>query len=232
MRGFKVPNSLLRSGLKHTPLFVCLYLLSLRRRGHNDVDITVGQIADRLHISPRAVSSALAALVRTGLVQRGYVYRYGRPVALRLTLPAIIGRWVWVESRVFDLNLMASEMTVYLYLKSRANHVGRSYPSLSKIQAETGLSKNTILRAMRSLTAMVLLHKVHAPKEDNSLGNNHYTTITCEQRDQLMVLLRKRKARTTGKWYRPQRKTLLCSEYHVVVDNAIHGRETRDILTI
>lgn len=38
------------------PLFVCLYLLSLRQRGHNDVDITVGQIADRLHISPRAVS--------------------------------------------------------------------------------------------------------------------------------------------------------------------------------
>lgn len=107
---------------------------------------------------------------------KGVTDRYDRPVALRLTLPAIIDRWVWVENRVFDLNLTASGMTVYLYLKIRANHVGRSYPSLLKIQAETGLSKNTILRAMRSLAAMVLLHKVHAPKKDHSLGNNHYTS--------------------------------------------------------
>lgn len=232
MRGFKVPNSLLRSGLKHTPLFVCLYLLSLRRRGHNTVNITVGQIADRLHISPRAVSSALTALVRAGIVQRGYVYRYGRPVALRLTLPALFGRWVWVESRIFDLNLTASEMTVYLYLRSRANHAGRCYPSLSKIQTETGLSKNTILRATRTLSTMSLLQKSHYHKKDCSYGHNNYTVATCGQRDQIMVLLRKRKARTTGKWYRPQKKVLMCSEYHVAENTAIPRRKTGIVLMI
>lgn len=132
MRGFKVPNSILKSRLKHSPLLVYLYLLS--RQKNHVADLTFSQIATAINITEKSVFNAVNQLEARGLVIRKGKTRNGRTVATQFILPSpACGSWVWVESRIFELNLSTSELNVYLYIKCRENQSGRAWPSMSVI---------------------------------------------------------------------------------------------------
>lgn len=195
MRGFKVPNNIFKTGLKHSQLVVYLYLLS--RQKNNLVTATYAQIADKLDMAPKTVYNAISGLADKSLVSKSYKSRNGQIVAIQLKLASFPQQsWVWVETRLFDLKLTASELNVYLYIKCRANECGCAFPSITLIHQHTGLAKGTVHKAICSLIAHSLLRKKHYVKKDRSFGNNNYTVINCADHETIMDSLRKKKART------------------------------------
>lgn len=195
MKGFKVPNSLFRLGLKHAPLAVYLYLLA--KQQDNCATSTYGQMAAKLEISVRTAFTAVHTLENKGLVSISYVRRGGKIAALKFTMRQFPqSSWVWVEKRIFDYHLSTSELLVYLYIKSRANGSGRAFPSVAVIHKDTGLSEQTIRDAAKSLSALSLLRRKHYIKVNGSFGNNNYFIIGCAEHETIMKGLRKKKART------------------------------------
>jgi len=103
MKGFKVPNSILKSRLKHSQLLVYLFLLS--RQKNNEIDFTFAQIAKALNISPKSVHNGVDKLIGMGLVTKENKKRDSRIVATLFKLTSMpCDSWVWVESKLFELN--------------------------------------------------------------------------------------------------------------------------------
>lgn len=195
MNGFKVPNRLFKIGLKHAPMIVYLYLLS--KQFNNRATSTYGQLADKLEMSAKTAYNAVHTLADKGLISLDYVRRGGRIAALKFTLQETPKcSWVWVEKRIFDYHLTASELLTYLYIKSRANNSGRAYPSIAVMHTDTGLSEQTIRKAIKNLTALSLLRRKHYIKADGGFGNNNYVVIGCAEHEEIMKTLRKKKVRT------------------------------------
>lgn len=195
MRGIKVPQSVIKSNLKHAPLTIYLYLLLKQKE--SVADFTYAQLGEALELSAKTVFNGVKELVSRGLITAEHKKRSGRIVAMLFTIaPQPRQKWVWVEGKLFDLHLSASELKVYLYLKCRANQSSRAWPSLSTVSRDTGLAEETIRRAVKRLKAASLLHRIRNWKECGSRANNHYVTFNCMQREQVMIALRKKKART------------------------------------
>lgn len=195
MRGFKVPNSILKSHLKHSPLIVYLFLLS--RQKNHVADFTFSQIAAALNISQKTVHNSVQKLIVSGLISKENKTRNGRVVATQFKLATLPNEsWVWVETKLFDLDLTSSELNVYLYIKCRANQDGRAWPAISTIHKDTGLAKETVRKAIRGLMAASLLQRQHKKKVCNRFGHNEYKSLTCMQREAILIVLRKKKAST------------------------------------
>jgi DNA-binding MarR family transcriptional regulator len=173
------------------------------------VTATYGQIAEKLEISPRTAVNAVNSLIAHGLVTRGYVRTHGRIAALKLTIHVPQSRnWVWVECRLFELHLSPAQIHVYLAIKCRSNHAGRAWPSLTQLSEDTGLSRKTVAAAVKALTACCLLRKQKRQRVCGCAGNNNYYVVGCDEREDVMRVMRKKKARTRGQllWHRQTKK--------------------------
>lgn len=114
MNGFRVPKSVLKTGLKHAQLVVYLYLLSIRKE--NSVTMTYAQLATKLSMSQKTAFNAVEKLLERGLIDKDYKTANGKIIATRLIIEELPSEpWVWVERKLFTLDLSSSELNVYLY---------------------------------------------------------------------------------------------------------------------
>lgn len=195
MRGFKVPQSIIKSNLKHAALKVYLYLIYRQKNG--TADFTYNQLAEALELSNKTVFNSVKELVKKGLISTDYKRRSGKIATMLFKInPLPQQKWVWVEAKLFELHLSSSELKVYLYIKCRANHTGRAWPSVSTISKDTGLAEETVRRAIKGLMKSSLICRKMNRRVCSCFGNNHYIAFTCSEREQTMIILRKKKART------------------------------------
>lgn len=209
MRGFRVPADILKMHLKHSALLVYLGLLSRQKNG--TVDLTYGQLAELLEIAPKSAYNGVQALVGRGLVRTNHKTRRGRTVATQFILaPADPSEpWVWVEEKLLHMELTPTDLHVYLYLRSRANGSGFSWPSIAQIHNDTGLAKESVRKSVRRLTQRALLHRTRRKRTNGQNAHNEYRAHNLMQWIGVMKVLRKKKART-----RKDRRKLIKKKYN------------------
>lgn len=70
--------------------------------------------------------------------------------------------------------LHGTEKWVYITLLNRANANGECWPSLSTLQKEVGVSKNTILKSLKSLESKGLIDRVRRRSDGVEFASNLY----------------------------------------------------------
>ena len=78
-------------------------------------------------------------------------------------------------TKAWELDLKANDKLVLLALADHANDDGECYPSLRKIEAKTGLSKQGLINAIKRLMDLGLIQKEHRNRNDGGQTSNLYT---------------------------------------------------------
>ena len=78
-------------------------------------------------------------------------------------------------SSIYAADLPHRGITVYMYLKDRANAEGSCFPSVRTIGRELGLSRSTVKRALADLQEAGFLHREPRYRENGSSTSNLYT---------------------------------------------------------
>ena len=75
---------------------------------------------------------------------------------------------------IYASDLSHRAKSVYMYLKDRADSVGRCWPAFKTIALELGLSRSTVKRALDDLVRAGLLRKDPRWRENGSYTSNLY----------------------------------------------------------
>ena len=78
-------------------------------------------------------------------------------------------------TKAWELKLKANDKLVLLALADHANDDGECYPSLRKIEAKTGLSKQGLINAIKRLMDLGLIEKQFRTRQDGGQTSNLYT---------------------------------------------------------
>ena len=78
-------------------------------------------------------------------------------------------------TKAWELDLKANDKLVLLALADHANDDGECYPSLRKIEAKTGLSKQGLINAIKRLMDLGLIEKQFRTRQDGGQTSNLYT---------------------------------------------------------
>ncbi len=153
--------------------FVLLsYLCYRQTHGREENAVSIIVAADSLRLTAATVKKHLAALLNKGLVTEG-----GIP-----TLKCEAGKFFTLPNEIFLLDLPCSAFMVYaclLLIEDRRTHT--CHPSYNTIAAETGQSKNTVLRSVGVLLEMGLITVESTSYFDQRgmkwKGHNLYTVL-------------------------------------------------------
>ncbi len=74
-----------------------------------------------------------------------------------------------------DPEISHRAMTVYMYLKDRSDAQGKCWPGIRRIGEDLKLSRSTVKRALRELTAKGYLVKEERHRPNGSSTSNLYT---------------------------------------------------------
>ncbi|MBE3582221.1 MAG: helix-turn-helix domain-containing protein [Thermoanaerobacteraceae bacterium] len=85
--------------------------------------------------------------------------------------------WFWDHNYIFDLGLSCYAIVVRLYLARCANENRQAWPSLSKIAAHCGISRQTAKRAINELIEKGLLAKETRMSEAGDYETNVYVLL-------------------------------------------------------
>ena len=80
----------------------------------------------------------------------------------------------YFDSIYADTLLPPRAVSVYMYLKDRADSEGRCWPAIKTIALELGLSRSTVKRALDDLVRAGLLRKDPRWRENGSYTSNLY----------------------------------------------------------
>lgn len=75
---------------------------------------------------------------------------------------------------IYAAGLPHRAVTVYMYLKSRANKEGYCWPAIRTMGRELNLSRSTVQRALRELEASQWISKEARHRENGSSTSNGY----------------------------------------------------------
>lgn len=78
---------------------------------------------------------------------------------------------------IYAADLPHRAVTVYMYLKERANRDGVCWPAVSTMSRELSLSRSTIQRALRELEGTGWLNKEPRWRENGSSSSNLYRIL-------------------------------------------------------
>jgi len=153
--------------------FVLLsYLCYRQAHGREENAVSVKAAADNLRLTAATVEKHHAALICKGLVTED-----GVPA-----LKCEAGKFFTLPNEIFLLHLPSSAFLVYAYLlliENRRTHT--CHPSYNTIAAETGLSKNTVLKSVGLLAEKRLITVETTSYFDQHgmkwKGNNLYTIL-------------------------------------------------------
>ena len=76
---------------------------------------------------------------------------------------------------IYAAGLPHRAVSVYMYLRDRANAQGSCWPSICTIGRELGLSRSTVKRALHDLTESGHLRKEPRYRENGSKSSSLYT---------------------------------------------------------
>ncbi len=169
---FQIPNAVWEYKLRPVEFVLLSYLCYRQTHGREENEVNVQAVANSLHLTAATVEKYLAALICKGLVTEDGI-------------PAIkceAGKFFTLPNEIFLLDLPRSAFMVYAYLlliEDRRTHA--CHPSYNTIAAETGLSKNTVLRSVGILLEMALITVESTSYFDQRgmkwKGNNLYTIL-------------------------------------------------------
>lgn len=145
---FAVPNEVWEYKLRPVEFVLLAYLCFRQAHGREENEINVQAVANSLRLTAATVEKHLSALISNGLVTED-----GTP-----TLKCEGGKFFTLPKEIFLLQLPSSAFLVYAYLlllEDRRAHT--CHPSYNTIAAETGLSKNTVLKSVGALLEMELI---------------------------------------------------------------------------
>lgn len=79
---------------------------------------------------------------------------------------------------IYAANLPHRAVTVYMYLRERANKEGYCWPAVATMSRELSLSRSTIQRALRELEHTGWLTREPRWRENGSSSSNLYHILT------------------------------------------------------
>lgn len=79
---------------------------------------------------------------------------------------------------IYATDLPHRAVTVYMYLRERANKEGYCWPAVSTMSRELSLSRSTIQRALRELERTGWITKEPRWRENGSSSSNRYLILT------------------------------------------------------
>ncbi len=169
---FAVPNEVWEYKLRPVEFVLLSYLCYRQAHDRGGKKICTQAVADSLHLTIATVEKHFAALICKGLVTED-----GIPA-----LKCETGKFFTLPNEIFLLDLPCSAFMVYAYLlliEDRRTHT--CHPSYNTIAAETGLSKNTVLRSVGVLVEKELITVEATSYFDQHgmkwKGNNLYTIL-------------------------------------------------------
>ena len=173
---FALPNNIWTRNLK-APAFAVLAYLQYRHCRRFSSVITLVELAERIRMSIETAKACVETLINHKLLT----------VDLVPILPNIKGgKFFTVPDEVFYLELGHGAITVYAYLlccEDRRSH--QCHPSYSTIAETTGLSVNTVMKHITTISdkQLITVERTsyidrHGMKQN---GNNLYTILPIQQ---------------------------------------------------
>ena len=173
---FPLPNDIWVQKLKPQAFAILAYLQYRSCRKIHGVP-TIRELAMRTKMSVKMAELQVDILVDRGLMTSNLLPTWTPPTA---------GNFFTLPDEVFYLNLSHGAITVYAYLlccEDRRSH--QCHPSYSTIAETTGLSVNTVMKHITTISDKQLITvertsyiDLHGMKQN---GNNLYTILSIQQ---------------------------------------------------
>ena len=170
---FPLPNAVWEYKLKPIEFMILSYLCC--QHSHGGTNLSAEMIAKGIHMTVGTVKKYLTSLVSRELITDGWSLAYAFQNSddrKFFTLP----------NEIFLLNLSPSAFMAYAYLlliEDRRTHT--CHPSYNTIAAETGMTKNTVMKNISALLDAGLITMEHSQYFDQYgmkwKGNNLYTIL-------------------------------------------------------
>ena len=184
---FKLPNNIFSASLTATELTILAAVYSLRSRsihkGKKYIKINQKSLATICGFKSTAtISKAVDKLCRLGFIER--INRYYDDIkrlgSYVYTIPVVRGcKFFFVNRRVFNYRLTASQMRMYLYCcKCAESHSQRFWNSYNDICQELNLKRSAVIKTISELISYGLIKRYKVKKRDGSYSDNHYRVIT------------------------------------------------------
>ena len=175
-RRFSIPNDIWKWNLKPQGFAILVYLHYLHVHCKNFIAPSADEIASQLHMSKDMAAKQIAELNRRGLLDQHMVPMLESNGKNFFSLP----------NELFFLNIGHGAITVYAYLlccEDRRSH--QCHPSYSTIAETTGLSVNTVMKHITTISdkQLITVERTsyidrHGMKQN---GNNLYTILPIQQ---------------------------------------------------
>ena len=130
----------------------------------------------------KIINSKDDKLCRLGYIER--INRYYDDIkrlgSYVYTIPVVRGcKFFFVNRRVFNYRLTASQMRMYLYCcKCAESHSQRFWNSYNDISQELNLKRSAVIKTISELISLGLIKRYKVKKSDGSYSDNHYRVIT------------------------------------------------------
>ena len=175
-RRFPIPNDVWKWELKPQGFAILAYLCYLHVHCNKNASPSADEIASQLHMSKDMAAKQIAELNRRGLLDQHMVPMLESNGKNFFSLP----------NELFFLNIGHGAITVYAYLlccEDRRSH--QCHPSYSTIAETTGLSVNTVMKHITTISdkQLITVERTsyidrHGMKQN---GNNLYTILPIQQ---------------------------------------------------
>ena len=171
----KIPNSLFNYDLKPVAFKVIVTLYS-EFFMTDSFAIRYAILADKCGISCSSVKRAVAELVSKGLLEKQIRYDYmsHKQISNKYTLHRESGKYFTIEKSLLNVRLDNYQLMLLCAVKRRSNAAGMAFPSLNKLVKDTGMSKTTVIKHIRTLTEQGYLNKSNYIAKAGDFGNNNY----------------------------------------------------------
>ena len=173
---FPIPNDVWKWELKSQGFAILAYLCFLHVHCNKDASPSADKIASLLHMSKDMSAKQLSELNRRGLLDQHMV-----PI-----LESNNKNFFSLPNELFFMNIGHGAITVYAYLlccEDRRSH--QCHPSYSTIAETTGLSVNTVMKHITTISdkQLITVERTsyidrHGMKQN---GNNLYTILPIQQ---------------------------------------------------
>ena len=176
---FSIPNSVWDYQLKPTEFVILSYLCCCHTHASKPELLSVETVAQAVHMTAGTVKKYLSMLMRKGLITEGrsLISEFQR---------THIEKFFTLPNEIFLLSLSPSAFMVYAYLlliEDRKTHT--FHPNYNTISAETGMSKNTVIKSVGALLDKRLIAMEYSRYIDQRgmkwKGNNLYTILPIRQ---------------------------------------------------
>lgn len=186
---YKIPNDIFKFFLSPAAFKIYIYLTG-KFWFIGRISIKHDTIAKKCKICKNTVKRAVLELENKGLISITRCYgEHNKRLSNAYTLVNLPGRFSKLDKKVLNFDLDNSTFMIFCYLNSKCNHAGNSFPSISRISRETGLSRGTVINKAALLHEKSIVLKQNNISQYGDFGNNSYIIISLKTRLCLIFLL-------------------------------------------